>query len=109
VRSPPPPSCSYTWKPTAPRNARSPNHCPERLTAALVDSQSLRGAETVARSSRGYDAKKNINGRKRHIAVDTCGLLLAVLITGAGDPGLWVFKVQVCRGGRPAAVDDVKA
>ncbi len=52
-------------------------------TAALVDSQSLRGAETVARSSRGYDAGKKINGRKRHIAVDTCGLLLAVLVTGA--------------------------
>jgi hypothetical protein len=52
-------------------------------TAALVDSQSLRGAETVARTSRGYDAGKRVNGRKRHIAVDTCGLLLAVLVTGA--------------------------
>jgi transposase len=53
-------------------------------SAALVDSQSLRGAETVARSRRGYDAGKKINGTKRHIAVDTCGLLLAVLVTGAG-------------------------
>jgi len=53
-------------------------------TAALVDSQSLRGAETVGRSSRGYDAGKRVNGRKRHIAVDTCGLLLAVLVTSAG-------------------------
>jgi transposase len=53
-------------------------------TAALVDSQSVRGAETVGRSSRGYDAGKRVNGRKRHIAVDTCGLLLAVLVTGAG-------------------------
>ncbi len=53
-------------------------------TAALVDSQSLRAAETVARTSRGYDAGKKINGRKRHIAVDTCGLLLAILVTGAG-------------------------
>jgi transposase len=32
-------------------------------TAALVDSQSLRGAETVGRPSRGYDAGKKINGR----------------------------------------------
>jgi hypothetical protein len=32
-------------------------------TAALVDSQSVRGAETVGRSSRGYDAGKKINGR----------------------------------------------
>jgi putative transposase len=46
-------------------------------TAAVVDSPSLRGAETVGRASRGYDAGKKINGRKRHIAVDTCGLLLA--------------------------------
>jgi transposase len=53
-------------------------------SAALIDSQSLRAAETVARPSRGYDAGKKINGRKRHIAVDTCGLLLAVLVTGAG-------------------------
>ena len=52
-------------------------------TAALIDSQSLRGAETVGRPSRGYDAGKKVNGRKRHIAVDTCGLLLAVLVTGA--------------------------
>ena len=53
-------------------------------TAALLDSQSVRGAETVGRPSRGYDAGKRVNGRKRHIAVDTCGLLLAVLVTGAG-------------------------
>jgi len=50
-------------------------------TAAIVDSQSVRAAETVARASRGYDAGKNVNGRKRHIAVDTTGLLLAVLVT----------------------------
>lgn len=59
-------------------------HRDRQPTAALVDSQSLRGAETVGRSSRGYDAGKRVNGRKRHIAVDTCGLLLAVLVTGAG-------------------------
>jgi transposase len=52
-------------------------------TAALVDSQTLRGAETVPRTSRGYDAGKRLNGRKRHIVTDTTGLLLAVLVTGA--------------------------
>jgi transposase len=62
-------------------------------TAALVDSQSLRGAETVGRTSRGYDAGKKINGRKRHIAVDTCGLLLAILVTGG--------NVQDRDGARP--------
>ncbi|MBA3575404.1 MAG: IS5 family transposase [Pseudonocardiales bacterium] len=50
-------------------------------TAAIIDSQSVRGADTVPRSSRGYDAGKKINGRKRHIAVDTGGLLLAVVVT----------------------------
>nr|GLK34422.1 hypothetical protein GCM10017611_12700 [Rhodococcus wratislaviensis] len=45
---------------------------------------SRQGADTVARSSRGYDAGKKINGRKRHIAVDTNGLLLAVVVTMAG-------------------------
>ena len=49
-------------------------------SAAVIDSQSVRAAETVGRASRGYDAGKKINGRKRHIAVDTCGLLLAVLV-----------------------------
>jgi hypothetical protein len=37
----------------------------------------------VARDSRRSDAGKKINGRKRHIAVDTTGLLLTVLITAA--------------------------
>jgi putative transposase len=53
-------------------------------TAAAADSQSVRAAETVGKTSRGYDAGKKINGRKRHIVVDTCGLLLVVLVTGAG-------------------------
>ena len=52
-------------------------------TAAVIDSQSVKAAEEVARASRGYDAGKKINGRKRHIAVDTIGLLLTVLITAA--------------------------
>jgi transposase len=53
-------------------------------SAAILDSQSVRGAETVAKTSRGFDGGKKVNGRKRHIAVDTCGLLLVVLVTGAG-------------------------
>ena len=53
-------------------------------TAAIIDSQSVKAAETIATASRGYDAGKKINGRKRHIAVDTLGLLLTVLVTTAG-------------------------
>ena len=52
-------------------------------TAAIVDSQSLRAAETVGRQARGYDGAKKIDGTKRHIAVDTIGLLLAVVVTAA--------------------------
>jgi transposase len=53
-------------------------------TAAVIDSQSLRAAETVGADQRGYDAGKRTNGTKRHIAVDAIGLLLAVIVTGAG-------------------------
>jgi putative transposase len=52
-------------------------------SAAIIDSQSVRAAETVPKPSRGYDAAKKINGRKRHIAVDTLELLLVVLVTAA--------------------------
>ena len=52
-------------------------------TAAVIDSQSVKAAETVGKDSRGYDAGKD-NGSKRHIAVDAVGLLLTVLVTAAG-------------------------
>src|SRR5258708_19320448 len=52
-------------------------------TAAVIDSQSVKAAEQVARASRGFDAGKKINGRKRHIAVDVMGLLLVIVVTAA--------------------------
>jgi transposase len=52
-------------------------------TAAVIDSQSVRAADTVPKVSRGWDNAKKVNGRKRHIAVDSTGLLLEVLITAA--------------------------
>lgn len=52
-------------------------------TAGCIDSQTVKAADTVGAASRGYDAGKKINGRKRHLAVDTCGLLLAVVVTAA--------------------------
>jgi len=52
-------------------------------TAAVIDSQSVRAAATVPKASRGWDNAKKVNGRKRHIAIDTTGLLLEVLITPA--------------------------
>lgn len=52
-------------------------------SAGIVDAQSVKGADTVGAGSRGFDAGKKVNGRKRHIVVDTMGLLLAVIITTA--------------------------
>ncbi len=54
-----------------------------RPSAGVVDAQSLRGADTVGSAPRGYDAGKKVNGRKRHIVVDTIGLLLVVMVTAA--------------------------
>lgn len=50
-------------------------------TAAIVDSQSVKTPDQAG--ERGYDAGKKIKGRKRHLAVDTLGLILSVLITSA--------------------------
>ena len=52
-------------------------------SAGIVDSQSVKGADTVAAATRGYDAGKKINGRKRHIVTDTIGLLLVVMVSAA--------------------------
>lgn len=52
-------------------------------SAGVIDSQSVKGADTVGRDSRGYDAGKRINGRKRFIVTDTLGLLVTVWVLAA--------------------------
>src|SRR3989440_3131567 len=55
-------------------------------SAGSIDSQTVKGTEVGG--ERGYDGNKKVNGRKRHIIVDTLGLLLAVLVTpAAADDG----------------------
>lgn len=51
-------------------------------TAGSLDSQSVKTG-TTPQGVRGFDGGKLITGRKRHILVDTCGFLLAVLVTSA--------------------------
>ena len=51
-------------------------------TAGAADSQSVK--TTAVPSARGFDAGKKINGRKRHLLVDTLGLMIAVCVTTAG-------------------------
>src|SRR5512146_2427614 len=80
-------------------------------SAAIVDAQSVKGADTVGRATRGYDGGKKVNGRKRHIVVDTLGLLLVVLVTAASvqdrDGGARVLDRlrlrRTTRGLRPPA------
>jgi putative transposase len=57
-------------------------------SAACIESQSVKTTE-IGGPERGYDGGKKINGRKRHLLVDTLGLLIAVLMTSAGlDDGV---------------------
>lgn len=56
----------------------------ELPTAAVIDAQTVRGADTVAADSAGYDAGKKTKGRKRNIATDCLGLVLMVTVTAAG-------------------------
>ncbi len=51
-------------------------------SAVCIDSQSAKTTD-VGGAQRGYDGGKKISGRKRHLLVDTLGLLVAVLVTGA--------------------------
>ena len=54
-------------------------------TAAIIDSQSVKSAEKGGRAidPHGYDAGKKIKGKKRHILVDTQGLLLHAIVHAA--------------------------
>jgi putative transposase len=57
-------------------------------SAVCIDSQSVKSTE-MGGAERGYDGGKKIKGRTRHLLVDTLGLLVAILMTGAGvDDGV---------------------
>ena len=52
-------------------------------SAGCADSQSVKAGSLHAN---GYDGAKSVNGRKRHLLVDTLGLVLSVLVTSANIP-----------------------
>jgi transposase len=61
-------------------------------TAAIIDARVVKTSSNVPEASQGYDAGKRAKGRKQHIAIDTLGLLLALVITAA--------SVQDTNGGK---------
>jgi transposase len=61
-------------------------------TAAIIDARVVKTSSNAPEGSQGYDAGKRAKGRKQHIAIDTLGLLLALVITAA--------SVQDTNGGK---------
>jgi putative transposase len=57
----------------------------KNASAAIIDSQSVKTTEQGG--AKGYDAGKKVNGRKRHILVDTLGLLLCVKVLAGNIHG----------------------
>jgi putative transposase len=52
-------------------------------SAAILDSQSVKTTETARAATVGFDSGKRVKGRKRHILVDTLGLLMTVVVHAA--------------------------
>lgn len=80
------------------RKATGKNRQP---SAGVIDSQSAKTREGGKKRVHGYDTYKHVNGRKRHILVDTLGLLLAVVVTAANvqdrDGAMQLLDILRCK------------
>jgi putative transposase len=73
-----------TWKnimDTLRKEVRKQEGHDEEPSACSVDSQTVKAS--IQSEDKGYDGGKKINGRKRHILVDTLGLIITVVVTAA--------------------------
>ena len=79
----------------------------EKASAGIIDAQSVRESAEgiVPAAASGYDQHKNVNGRKRHLLVDTLGLLIAVAASAASVPdrdgAVMLLLAAGARGTRP--------
>ena len=68
-----------------------------RPTACIVDSQIVKAHDTVSKKTSGYHGGKKITGRGRHLAVDTGGWLLALVVTAASVSDKAAAKLLLIR------------
>lgn len=64
-------------------------------SVGIIDSQTVKNTAVSGQTKSGYDAGKKIKGRKRHLMVDTLGLIIVAWVTAADwqdrDAASWLF------------------
>jgi putative transposase len=74
-------------------------------TAGIIDSQTIKSASHG--ESIGYDGNKKIKGRKRHLLVDTLGLIIVMVIHSAGIVDNTAVDMVLCHEDVPPTLEKV--